>query len=172
MLYDNSCSIGNELISATTASTSKVPILDELYITGFDSEQIWQQIDHRFNVVTDESYIGELSKLLTDSSIGLDLNTDLTNGATESIESSDESDGRDLEDESDDDDEQSGDSDIDHMEADVDEMEELDEDEEDDEVTKTVRAYTVNMYSFVPLIAHKTCKFHVIFGYKWFVVIF
>ena len=139
MLYDNSCSIVNELISATTVSTSKVPILDELYITGFDSEQIWQQIDHRFNVVTDESYIGELSKLLTDSSIGLDLNTDLTNGATESIESSDESDSVDLEDESDDD-EQSGESDIDHMEEDVDEMEELDEDEEDDEVTKTVRA--------------------------------
>ena len=145
MLYDNSCSIGNELISATTAST-KVPILDELYITGFDSEQIWQQIDHRFNVVTDESYIGELSKLLTDSSIGLDLNTDLTNGATESIESSDESDGKDLEDDSDDDDEQSVDSDIDHMEEDVDEMEELDEDEEDDEVTKTVSVYTVDMY--------------------------
>ena len=145
MLYDNSCSIGNELISATTASTSKVPILDELYITGFDSEQIWQQIDHRFNVVTDESYIGELSKLLTDSSIGLDLNTDLTNGANETIESSDESDSVDLEDESDDD-EQSGDSDIDHMEEDVDEMEELDEDEEDDEVTKTVSDYTVDMH--------------------------
>ena len=145
MLYDNSCSIGNELISATTASTSKVPILDELYITGFDSEQIWQQIDHRFNVVTDESYIGELSKLLTDSSIGLDLNTDLTNGATASIESSDESDGGYLEDESDYDDEQSGDSDIHHMEEDADEMEELDEDDEDDEVTKTVSVYTVDM---------------------------
>lgn len=135
LLYDHSCSIGNEIVTETEFKT---PVLDELYITGFDSEQIWQQIDHRFNVVTDESYIGELSKLLTDSSIGLDLNTTQSNGIAESDES-EEGDDEDLEDEEDDISDQSEDEDM-HVD-DENGMDEEDDEEDsgDDEVSISVR---------------------------------
>lgn len=139
MLYDNSCSIDTQITSDASKAAS-VPVLNELYISGFDSEQIWQQIDHRFNIVTDENYIGELSKLLTDTAISLDISTDNSayhNGHTATGSASEASDDEEVEEYSDD---LSGDSDHQMKADDADDLvSEREEEEDDDEVSHAVR---------------------------------
>lgn len=95
-LYDSS----QNLSSGLRDKNSTVPVLDKLYIDNFDSEQIWQQIDHRLTCLTEKNYVSTLSQLMTTDQLGLNVHAvplaedstaeDVSDGSIDSNESQDD----------------------------------------------------------------------------------
>lgn len=50
-------------------------MLDKLYTNQFDAEQIWQQMDHKFQVSLNNTYVKSAAKLLAENAGGFDVQT-------------------------------------------------------------------------------------------------
>lgn len=69
------CKILYDLSMEENDTDDSEGLLDKLYLTGFDSEQVWQQLDHKFNVTIADEHVASLTRLLASASLSLNIDT-------------------------------------------------------------------------------------------------
>lgn len=62
-------------------------MLDKLYTDQFDAEQIWQQMDHKFQVFLNDSYVKSVARLITEDAGGFNVQTSSSSESHLTVES-------------------------------------------------------------------------------------